>query len=128
MANDSAVSATCPTSVTSCSIQVTTDSFDMSYDGYITYLNIGTESETNPTLAFTVPSGATLYPSGCVLTDQIVPSSITGLACSQSGTTISYAFTGTLPANGQIAIYYTTSQKTETVATCITVTASSGCP
>ena len=84
-------------------------------------------SEVNPTLKFTVPSGVTLYTSGCVLTDQIVPSSITSLSCSQSGTTISYAFTGTLPAQTTLAIYYTTSQVSEMVATCITVTAKS-CP
>ena len=115
----------------SCSIQVTTDTFDNSYDGYITYQNTGTGDEVNPTVAFTVPSGVSLYPVGCAgetgFMDQGVPNTITSLVCSQSGTTISYAFTGTLPAQSQIAIYYTTNLPHEDVATCITVTANS-CP
>jgi hypothetical protein len=126
LADDSSTSGgDCPTLVPSCPIQVTKDTFDTSYDGWITYLNTGTGSETNPTLEFTVPSGVTLFTSGCVFTDQIVPEGITSVACSQSGTTISYAFTGTMPPNTTIAIYYTTSQMSETVATCIAVTATS---
>ncbi len=54
-----------------------------------------------------------------------VPGGITALSCSQSGTTILYAFTGTLAAGGEITIYYTTSLPSEPVATCITVTATS---
>lgn len=130
-ADDSASGASCPTIPTSCPIQVTKDTFDTSYDGYITYLNTGLGSETNPTVAFTVPSGVSLYTVGCAgaagFQDQDVPSGITSLACSQSGATIFYAFTGTMPAGSDLTLYYTTSQASETVATCINVTATS-CP
>jgi hypothetical protein len=127
--DSSAVTGSCPPM--SCPIKVTNDTFDNSYDGYITYQNKGMGDEVNPTVEFTVPSGVSLYPVGCAgaagFMDQGVPNTITSLACSQSGTTISYAFTGTLPAGSQIAIYYTTNLPTEDVATCITVTATS-CP
>jgi hypothetical protein len=110
---------------------VTKDTFDMSYDGYITYLNTGTESEINPTVEFTVPNGVQLFTVGCAGTqgfaDQTVPSSITALSCSQTGTTMIYAFTGTMPAGSEIALYYTTNLPSEMVATCITVTSTS-CP
>jgi hypothetical protein len=123
--------AGCPTRVSSCPIQVTTNTFDMSYDGFITYLNTGTGSEVNPIVEFTVPNGVVLYTVGCSgsqgFDDQGVPNSITALSCSQSGTTIIYAFTGTLPPGSQIAIYYTTSLASEAVATCIAVAATS-CP
>jgi hypothetical protein len=123
--------ASCPTSVTSCPIQVTKDTFDTSYDGYITYLNTGMGSEIDPTVKFTVPNGVSLFTVGCSgpvgFQDQAVPSGITSLSCSQSGTTIIYAFTGTMPAGSEIALYYTTNLPSETVATCVTVTATS-CP
>lgn len=91
-----------------CPVSVRKNTYDTTYDGYITYLNTGTGSETNPTVQFTVPSGATIDTSVCTgssgLTNQIVPSGIVALSCSQSGTTISYTFTGTMPADAQIAL------------------------
>jgi hypothetical protein len=123
--------AGCPTRVNSCPIQVTTDTFDTSYDGYITYVNAGMGSEVNPIVEFSVPSGVVLFTVGCSgsqgFQDQGVPGSITALSCSQSGTTIIYAFTGTLQPGDQIAIYYTTNLASEAVATCIAVAATS-CP
>jgi hypothetical protein len=116
---------------TSCPISVTKDSYDTTYDGYINYVNTGTGSETNPTVKFTLPSTATLDNSGCTgstgLDNQTVPSSITALSCSQSGTTIVYAFTGIVPPNAQMALYYTTNLASEAAATEVTVTAES-CP
>jgi hypothetical protein len=121
--------AGCPVRVNSCPIQVTKDSVDNSYDGFITYVNTGTGDEVNPIAEFTVPEGVVLYTVGCSgsqgLQDQGVPGSITALSCSQSGTTIIYAFTGTLSPGDQIAIYYTTNVATEAVATCIDVAATS---
>jgi hypothetical protein len=128
---DEAAAPDCPIQPGSCPIQVTKDTFDMSYDGYITYLNTGTESEVNPTVEFTVPNGVQLFTVGCAgaqgFADQTVPSGITALSCSQTGTTMIYAFTGTMPAGSEIALYYTTNLPSEMVATCITVTSTS-CP
>jgi hypothetical protein len=116
---------------TSCPISITEDSYDTSYDGYITYVNTGTGSETNPTVKFTLPSSATLDKSGCTgstgLDNQTVPSGITALSCSQTGTTVVYVFTGTVPANAKMEIYYTTNLASEAAATAVTVTATS-CP
>ena len=128
---DGSDDAGCPTSVNSCPVQVTENTFDTSYDGYITYENEGMGAEVNPIVEFTVPDSVVLYTVGCSgsqgFADQGVPSTITAVSCSQSGTTIIYAFTGTLPPGGQIAIYYTTNLPSEAVATCIAVAATS-CP
>jgi hypothetical protein len=116
---------------TSCPISITKNSYDTSYDGYITYVNTGTGSEKNPTVKFTLPSSATLDKSGCTgstgLDNQTVPSGITALSCTQSGTTVVYAFTGTAPTNAQMELYYTTNLASEAAATAVTVTATS-CP
>ncbi len=118
-------------STASCAISVTKNTYDKTYDGYITYLNTGAGTETDPTVRFTVPSGATIDTSGCMgpsgFDNQTVPSGITALSCAQSGTTVSYAFTGTMPTNAQIALYYTTNLASEAAATDITVTAPN-CP
>jgi hypothetical protein len=115
----------------SCPISITKDTYDTSYDGFITYVNAGAGSETNPTVKFKVPSSATLDKSGCTgstgLDNQTVPSGITALSCSQSGTTVVYAFTGTVPTNAQMEVYYTTNLASEAAATGVTVTATS-CP
>jgi hypothetical protein len=116
---------------TSCPISITKDSYDTSYDGYITYVNTGTGSETNPTVKFTLPSSATLDKSGCTgstgLDNQTVPSGITALSCSQTGTMVVYVFTGTVPTNAKMEVYYTTNLASEAAATGVTVTATS-CP
>jgi hypothetical protein len=115
----------------SCPINVTKDAYDTTYDGYITYVNAGAGNETNPSVKFTVPSSATLDKSGCTgsggFDNQTVPSGITALSCSQSGSTIFYAFTGTVPANAQMVLYYTTNLASEAAATGVSVTATS-CP
>jgi hypothetical protein len=116
-----------PDASAACPISVTQNTFDTSYDGYITYVNTGRGSEINPTVEFTVPSGVTLYTSGCLLGDQGVPGGITALSCCQTGTTFTYAFTGTILPGEQVALYYTTSAPSEPVATNISVTAAS-CP
>src|SRR5579871_1391970 len=64
------VNSSASASTASCPISVVTNSYDTSYDGYITYKNTGTVSETNPTVTFTVPSGATLDTSGCAMSNQ----------------------------------------------------------
>jgi hypothetical protein len=110
----------------SCSISVTTNSYDTTYDGYITYKNTGTGAETNPTVKFTIPSGVNLDTTGCVIGNQSAPG-CSASTCSQSGTTVTYNFTGSLAAGASIALYYTTDHASEAVATNITVTASA-CP
>jgi hypothetical protein len=109
-----------------CSISVTKNSYDTTYDGYITYKNTGTGAETNPVVKFTIPSGATLDHTGCALGNQTAPG-CSAVSCSQSGTTVTYSFTGSLAAAASIALYYSTDKSSEAAATSITVTASA-CP
>jgi hypothetical protein len=116
---------------TSCPISITKDTYNNSYNGFITYVNTGAGSERNPTVSFNVPASATLDKNGCAgsggLDNQGVPSSIIALSCDQIGTTIVYAFTGTVPANAQMALYYSTDLPSEAAATEVTVTATN-CP
>lgn len=112
--NNSAQSSALSAMTSACSINITKNSYSSGCDGYITYTNTGTGSETNPTLKFTLPSSEgplDVSGSGCKASggNQTVPSSITAVACSSSGTTFTYAFTGTLAKGAQIAAYFTTS-------------------
>jgi two-component system, chemotaxis family, sensor kinase CheA len=115
----------------SCPITVTKNIYDTTYDGDITYLNIGTGNETDPIVTFSVPGGASIDTSVCTgasgLTNQIVPSGITSVSCNQNGTTVFYTFTGIMPTGSQIALYYTTNLASEAAAKAIGVTAAS-CP
>jgi cellulose 1,4-beta-cellobiosidase len=127
--NTSAQSAVLLASTSSCAITVTKDTYDTTYDGFITWQNAGTGVETTPILTFTLPAGANLDTSTtqCKLSNFTVPGTITGVTCSQSGTTAHMNFTGSLASAGSIAVYYTTQNSTEAAATNITVTAAS-CP
>jgi hypothetical protein len=49
------------------------------------------------------------------------------VSCNQSGTAITYSFTGSLAAGASIALYYSTRNASEAAATGIPVTASA-CP
>jgi hypothetical protein len=89
-------------------------------------VNTGTGAETDPTVAFSIPSGATLETQSCVISNQSAPG-CTAVTCNQTGTTVTYAFTGALPASVTLGLYYTTDQQSEAPATNITVTATS-CP
>jgi hypothetical protein len=102
------------------------NTYDTSSDGYLNYQNTGSGPEVNPTVTFTIPSGATLDMTGCAFANQSAPG-CTNDTCTQSGTTIKYAFTGSLPAGSSIDLYYSTDQASEAPATNIKVTASS-CP
>jgi chitodextrinase len=124
--NTSAQSGALGASTSTCSISVATNTYT-NYDGFITYQNKGSGVETDPKVNFTIPSGANLDKTGCVLSNQAVPAGVTAVTCSQSGTTITYAFTGSVKAGESIAIYYTTDVSGEAIATNIFVTASS-CP
>jgi chitodextrinase len=124
--NNSAQSAALNASTAGCAINVTKNTYDTTYDGYVGYLNTGTGAETNPTVTFTIPSGATLDPTGCAWGNQSAPG-CTSMTCSQNGTTITYAFTGALAAGETLTLYYSTDQASEPLATNILVTAPS-CP
>jgi chitodextrinase len=123
--NTSAQSGAFSAATSSCSIAVSKNTYT-NYDGFITYQNKGTGPETNPTVNFTVPSGATLDKTGCVFSNQSAPG-CTAVTCSQTGTTITYAFTGSLAAGASIQMYYTTNVSGEAVAANIFVTAGT-CP
>jgi hypothetical protein len=123
--NTSAQSGAVSAATSTCSIAVTNNTYT-NYDGFITYQNKGSGAETNPTVNFTVPSGATLDRTGCVFSNQNAPG-CTAATCSQSGTTITYAFAGSLAAGASIQMYYTTDISGEAAATNIFVTATS-CP
>ena len=113
---------------TECShISVTKNTYVSGYSGYVTWENTGSVAEANPQLTFTVPSAASggLDTSACALDNQGVPSSITAVGCTGSGTTVTYAFVGSLAASSSIAIYYSTNQNTEAAATGISVAANS---
>jgi cellulose 1,4-beta-cellobiosidase len=116
------------TNSSSCSISVTQNTYDTSYDGWITWKNTGTGTETNPVLTFTLPSGATIDNSQCTLGNLTLSgASISKITCSQSGTTETATFTGTVNTNGTVQYYYTTQLSSEAVAANIVVTATS-CP
>jgi cellulose 1,4-beta-cellobiosidase len=121
--NTSAQSIALPASTNDCSIEVEKNKYD-DFDGRITYENTASVAETNPTVTFTIPVGATLDPTGCALSDQDAPG-LTAVTCSQSGPTITYAFTGSLNPQDRIKLYYSTDMKDEPVATSIFVTAAS---
>jgi chitodextrinase len=130
--NNSAQSAPLVVVTPSCAITVQTNTYTSSCDGHIDYTNAGPGIETNPTVTFTVPNGATLDTVGCSgstgWANQVVPLTITALACSGTGSTFKYAFTGTLAAGAQIKLYYTTNVSCSfTSASNIAVTATS-CP
>jgi chitosanase len=96
------------------------------YSGSITYKNTGTIAEANPTVKFDVPSGATVDNACCDFASQSAPG-CTALKCTQSGTTITYAFTGSLAGGSQISLTYCTNRSSEAAATSVTVTSTS-CP
>ncbi len=125
-ANTSAQSAALSATTSTCSISVTKNTYNTTYDGFITYQNKGTGAETSPKVEFTVPSGATLDHTGCAWGNQVAPG-CTALTCTQSGTTITYGFTGSLAAGAQLQLYYSTNLSSEPVATNVFVVASS-CP
>jgi chitodextrinase len=112
-------------SASSCSISVTTNTY-ASYDGHITYKNTGTVAESNPVVKFNVPSNAHIDTSGCAFGNQTAPG-CSAVTCSQSGTLITYTFTGSLAVNASIQLYYSTDLSSEPAATGITVTSTS-CP
>jgi chitodextrinase len=116
------------TNSSSCSISVTQNTYDTTYDGWITYKNTGTGTETNPVMTFTLPSGATIDNSQCVKSNMTFSgASISAVSCHQSGTTETVTMTGTVNANGTVQYYYTTQLSHEAVASSIVVTATS-CP
>jgi chitodextrinase len=123
--NTSAPSSPFGAATSNCSILVSTNTYTM-YDGFLTYQNKGTGAETNPSVHFTLPAGATLDPKGCAFSNQSAPG-CTAVMCSQSGTTVTYAFTGSLAAGALIQMYYSTNVSGEPVATNIFVTAGA-CP
>jgi hypothetical protein len=102
------------------------NTYDTSSDGFIYYQNIGSGAEVNPTVTFDIPGGANLDTSGCAFANQSAPG-CTADTCNQSGTKITYSFTGSLPAGSQVQLFYSTDQASEAPATNITITASS-CP
>jgi chitodextrinase len=124
-ANTSAQSSPLSATTSSCSILVSKNTY-VGYDGFITYQNKGTGAEANPTVNFTVPNGATVDKTGCVFSNQGAPG-CTAVTCSQSGTTITYAFTGSLTAGASLQVYYSTNVSGEPIATNIFVTAAT-CP
>ncbi len=131
--NNSAPSTALSAMTSACSISVTTKTFSSSCDGHITYTNTGTGTETNPTLKFTLPSSeGSLDVSGsqCKVSGglQTVPSSITAMTCSSSGTTYTYAFTGTLDKGAQISIYFTTNGACSTTVPTDILVAATSCP
>jgi hypothetical protein len=75
---------------------------------------------------FNIPSGATLDHTGCAFGNQTAPG-CSAVSCTQSGTLVTYSFTGSLAAGASIALYYSTGNASEAAATGITVTATS-CP
>jgi endoglucanase len=116
------------TNPSSCSISVTQNTYDTSYDGWITWKNTGTGTETNPVLTFTLPSGATIDNRQCVLGNMTFSgASISAVSCSQSGTTETVTMTGTVNVNGTVQYYYTTQLASEAAAANIVLTATS-CP
>jgi len=108
-----------------CSFSVTQNTY-ANFDGFITYKNSGAVAETNPTVKFVVPSNATLDTAGCAWSNQSAPG-CSAVTCSQSGTTVTYAFTGSLAAGSSVTLYYSTDQASEPIASSIAVTSSS-CP
>jgi hypothetical protein len=124
--NTSQPSAPFSASTIGCPIQVVKNTFNTTYDGYITYQNVGVGPESNPALLFDLPSGAVMDPRQCTLANFSAPG-MTAVACSQSGATASLAFTGSLQPSGSVGIYYTTQSPSEPAATNIRVTAAS-CP
>jgi chitodextrinase len=125
--NTSAQSTALSATTNSCSITVNTNTYDTSSDGFIKYTNSGTGPETNPTVTFTIPSGVTLDKTGCVQSNQATPAGVTIGTCAQSGTTVTYPFTGSVAGGASITLFYTTDHASEAAATNITVTATS-CP
>jgi CVNH domain len=111
---------------TTCPVAVVQNTYDTTYDGFITYTNTGMGAEVNPTVLFTLPAGATMYPDGCVWEDQTAPG-CSSVVCTQTGTTVTYAFTGSLAPGAQLQLYYSTDQSTEPPATNIVVTTASAC-
>ncbi len=131
--NNSAPSTALSAMTSSCSINITKKTYSSTCDGYITYTNAGTGTETNPTLKFTLPSSeGSLDVSGsqCKVSGglQTVPSSITAMTCSSSGTTFTYAFTGTLAKGAQIATYFTTNGSCSTTVPTNIAVAATSCP
>ncbi len=115
------------TNSSSCSMSVTQNSYS-SWDGFITWKNTGTGTETNPVLTFTLPSGATSDNSQCVKSNTGGSgNSISAVSCTQSGTTETVHLTGTVNASGTLQWYYTTQNQSEAVAASVVVTATS-CP
>jgi chitodextrinase len=104
-----------------CSVTVTQNTYASSA-GNISY-NSAT-AETNPSISFTVPSGATNQSTACHMPHQTAPG-CTSVSCTQSGTTITYNFLGTLAANATLTLYYSTQNSSEAVATNIVVSSSS---
>ena len=111
---------------TTCSaISVTTNTYSSSI-GQITWKNSGTIAETNPTLTFFLPSGATLDTSYCAFSDQTAPGCF-AVSCIQisGGTQIEYDFVGSVAAGSSVTAEYSTGNTSEAAATGIGVQADS---